>query len=68
MFQKVIRTGNSLAVTIPSEFAKSAGIRASDQVKVEAEPEKGTITYYFSGIKQLPLLENILKLKKQKSE
>ncbi len=64
MTQKVIRTGNSLAVTIPSEFVKSVGVRASDQVKVEVEEDKGKITYYFTGAKQLPLSENILKFKK----
>jgi len=61
MTQKVIRTGNSLAVTVPSSFVKSVGIRASDAVKVEAEPDKGRITYHFTGAKQLPLSENILK-------
>jgi len=64
MTQKVIRTGNSLAVTIPSEFAKSVGIRPADVVKVQTEPDKGRITYHFSGAKQLPLSENFLKLKK----
>lgn len=64
MTQKVIRTGNSLAVTIPSEFVKLVGVRPSDHVKVEAEPTKGRITYYFSGAKQLPLSENFLKFKK----
>jgi antitoxin component of MazEF toxin-antitoxin module len=64
MTQKVIRTGNSLAVTIPSEFVRVVGVRPSDGVKVEMEPDKGRITYYFSGAKQLPLSENILKFKK----
>lgn len=64
MIQKVIRTGNSLAVVIPSEFVKSVGVRPSDQVKVEIEKDKGRITYYFSGAKQLPLSENFLKFKK----
>lgn len=64
MTQKVIRTGNSLAVTIPSEFVRSIGIRASDTVKVEIEQDKGRITYHFSGAKQLPLSDNFLKLKK----
>lgn len=64
MIQKVIRTGNSLAVTIPSVFVKSVGVRPSDQVKVEVEEDRGKITYYFSGAKQLPLSENFLKFKK----
>jgi antitoxin component of MazEF toxin-antitoxin module len=64
MTQKVIRTGNSLAVVIPSEFVKSIGIKPSDEVRVEIEAEKGKITYFFSGAKQLPLSENFLKFKK----
>lgn len=64
MIQKVIRTGNSLAVTIPSGFVKSVGVKASDQVKVEIEEDKGSITLHFSGAKQLPLSESILKFKK----
>ncbi len=65
MIQKVIKTGNSLAVTIPSDFVKSVGIRSGDQTKVKLEPELGSITYFFSGAKQLPLLENILKSQKK---
>ncbi len=56
MTQKVIRTGNSLAVTIPAEFVKSVGVRASDNVKVELKKDKGVITYHFLGAKQLPLI------------
>lgn len=61
---KVLRTGNSLAVTIPADFVKSVGIRASDVAKVRLDESKGKITYFFSGAKQLPLSENFLKLKK----
>lgn len=64
MIQKVIKTGNSLAVTVASEFAKSVGVRAGDQVRVKIESDKGVITYFFSGAKQLPLSENFLKSKK----
>jgi antitoxin component of MazEF toxin-antitoxin module len=57
MAQKVIKTGNSLAVTIPSWFVKDSGIKAGDDVKVKLEPEKNRIIYNFAGTKQLPLLE-----------
>lgn len=57
MAQKVIKTGNSLAVTIPVWFVKSSGIKVGDEVKVKMEPEKNRIIYYFAGTKQLPLLE-----------
>lgn len=53
--QKVIRTGNSLAVTVPAEFARSVGVRAGDRVKVKLEPDSGKATYSFFGAKQLPL-------------
>lgn len=63
MIHRVIRTGNSLAVTIPSDFVKSVGIRAGDEVKVELEEDKGKITYFYSGARQLPLGENFLRTK-----
>lgn len=57
MAQKVIRTGNSLAITIPAWFAKDLGIKVGDQVKVKLEQNKNRIVYNFVGTKQLPLLE-----------
>lgn len=59
MSQKVIKTGNSLAVTIPAWFVKDLEVRAGDAVKVKLEPDKGKIIYNFQGSKQLPLLEGI---------
>lgn len=61
MAQKVIKTGNSLAVTIPADFVKMVGIRAGDQVKADLKPDKGIAVFSFSGAKQLPLLENFSK-------
>jgi len=63
--QKVIRTGNSLAVTIPIRFARNVGVRAGDSVKVKLEPNAGKATFFFFGAKQLPLLGEIIS-KKQK--
>jgi len=63
--QKIIRTGNSLAVTIPAEFVKSVGIKAGDGVRVTLEPEKGRIIYSFSGAKQLSLSQNFVKRRKK---
>jgi antitoxin component of MazEF toxin-antitoxin module len=63
MAQKVIKTGNSLAVTIPSDFVKSAGIRAGDEVKLLVKIDQGQLIYNFSGAKQLSLL----RLKCQKA-
>ncbi len=62
--QKVIKTGNSLAVTIPSDFVKLIGIRAGDEVKLEVESEKAKVSYFFSGMQQLSLSENFLKVKR----
>ena len=65
MSQTVFRTGNSLAVTVPSVFVKSLGIRPGDLVKVGCEEDKGKLTFLFSGAKQLLLSETILKRKKK---
>ena len=64
--QKIIRTGNSLAVTIPFQFVQAVGIKAGQQVKVKIEPETGQVVYTFSGTKQLPLARNFLKKKRKK--
>lgn len=36
MLQKIIRVGNSLAVTLPKSFVDKANFRAGDEVVVEA--------------------------------
>ncbi len=41
--QKVIKVGNSLAVTLPKEFVKSSHIKAGQQVLVEADPQQDVI-------------------------
>lgn len=68
MAQKVIKTGNSAAVTIPANFIKDLGIRIGDLVKVKLDPENNKIVYLFSGTKQLPLSESFLKKKKAKKK
>jgi len=62
--QKIIKTGNSLAVTIPSWFVKTVGIKAGQNVLVKIEPETGQVIYTFSGTKQLPLSQNFVKRNK----
>lgn len=66
MAQKVIKTGNSLAVTIPADFVKMVGIRSGDEVKTALKPDKGEAVFIFSGAKQLPLAENFLSKRKSK--
>lgn len=55
MEQKVLRTGNSLGVTVPSDFVKAIGIRAGDNVVVKQDLETGRVIYTFHGAKQLSL-------------
>lgn len=64
--QKIIKTGNSLAVTIPSDFVKTIGIKAGQVVQVRVEPETGKVTYSFSGSRQLPLASTLTKRRKAK--
>lgn len=55
MIQKVFRTGNSLAVTVPYGFARICGIRAGAKVNVKEDRSKAKIILQFSGTQQLPL-------------
>ena len=64
--QRVMRTGNSLAVTIPASFVSVAGVRAGDRVQVKLWPDKGRVTYSFFGAKQLPLPGEIFDSRKSK--
>lgn len=68
MAQKVIKTGNSAAVTIPANFVKDSGIRIGDPVKVKLDPENNKVVYVFSGTKQLALSESFLKRKRVKKK
>ena len=68
MAQKVIKTGNSAAVTIPADFVKDLGIRIGDPVKVKLDPENNKMVYIFSGTKQLLLSESFLKKKRLKKK
>jgi len=53
----VIKTGNSLAVTVPADFVKSVGVRKGDEVEAKVEKSKFKISYQFSGVCQMSLLE-----------
>jgi len=64
--QKVIKTGNSLAVTIPSRFVQSLGLKPGGEVGVDVKLETGQIVYTFSGTKQLPLSQGLIRKKKTK--
>jgi antitoxin component of MazEF toxin-antitoxin module len=47
--RKVIKTGNSLALTVPSRSIKDFNIREGDPVLVKINRTKVSITYLFSG-------------------
>ena len=55
MKQKVLRTGNSTAVTVPAKFVKTVGVKVGDTVKVKTRSDTGEVIYTFSGIHQLRL-------------
>ncbi len=61
MLQKVIKAGNSKAVTIPADFVKVIGIRLGDTVKSVSRPERGELTYTFSGARQLSMTQDFSK-------
>jgi len=50
-----MRVGNSIGVTVPSQFVKTVGIRVGDSVKVKTILETGQVIYTFQGVKQLSL-------------
>ncbi len=47
--RKVIKTGNSLALTIPSKSIKDFNIKEGDLVQLKINKTKATVTYIFSG-------------------
>lgn len=58
--QKVIKSGNSLAVTVPKKFAQAMGIHKGDNVKIERRIDRGQLILHFSGVQQMTLSGNIL--------
>jgi len=54
-----------LAVTIPSAFARLLGLKAGQDVEAKTEPETGRAIFTFSGNKQLPLSQNLIKSRKK---
>lgn len=52
--QKVIKVGNSLAVTLPSRVVKNLSIQAGDEIEA-SQTEDNSITYRFINPQQLSL-------------
>lgn len=55
MTQKIIRTGNSAAVTIPFEIMQSLNLKIGDEVKAKMDFERGALTFIFPEVRQLRL-------------
>jgi len=64
--QKIFKTGNSLALTIPAAFVQMIGIKCGQEVEAEIDPEKGKLAFKFFGSRQLPLSQNLFKGTRQK--
>lgn len=61
MVQKVIVSGNSLAVTIPNGFVKMMGIKKGDKVRVDKRLDRGQLILRFEGARQLSLSGQVLR-------
>ena len=57
MSQKVMRVGNSIGVTVPSQFVKTVGIRVGDSVKVKTILDLFTGIFY-EGVNQAAVATN----------
>lgn len=57
MTQKIIKTGNSVAVTIPAEMAHSLNLKAGDKAEARMNFSEGSVVYIFPDIRQLRLEE-----------
>lgn len=57
--QKIIKAGNSLAITLPSRLVKTLGLRAGDLVKVETSLDQTEISYRFDSPRQLSLTSRL---------
>lgn len=56
--RKVIKTGNSLSLTLPSSIIRDLNIQEGDVALVKINRAKATITYCFTGHpRQLNLLD-----------
>lgn len=56
MHQTVYKSGSSLVVVVPAEFASVTGTKKGDMVKVTVDYDQGLVTYLFDGARQMTLL------------
>lgn len=57
--QKIIKTGNSLALTLPARLVKALGLKAGDRATISVSTDQIEITYRFHEVRQLSLTANI---------
>jgi antitoxin component of MazEF toxin-antitoxin module len=66
--RKVIKTGNSLALTIPAKTIKEFNIKEGDVVRIRVNRPKTSIAYIFSGHpRQLSLINGSKKNESEKN-
>ncbi|HLE49530.1 MAG TPA: AbrB/MazE/SpoVT family DNA-binding domain-containing protein [Patescibacteria group bacterium] len=53
--QKIIKAGNSLAITLPSRLVRALGLRAGDPVTVGQSLDQTQIVCHFDSPRQLSL-------------
>jgi antitoxin component of MazEF toxin-antitoxin module len=53
MVQKIIKVGNSYALTIPRELVKALNLTDANIVEVETDTDNGTMTVDFQPAEQL---------------
>lgn len=57
-FRKVIKTGNSLAITIPSKVISAFSIKEGDIAQIKVNYTATSLTYIFTGHpRQLSLID-----------
>lgn len=49
ILRKVIKTGNSLAITIPSKTINDFSLKEGDLASIHVDRSKTSITYLFTG-------------------
>ncbi len=57
--QKIIKAGNSLAITVPSEIVKTFGLKPGDIVEVLRDFKDPQLLVKFSGSHQLSLVSGL---------
>jgi len=60
---KIIKSGNSHAVTLPAGLVKALGLKAGDLVDVVVSLDQSQITYQFNAPRQLSLVPGVKPLK-----